>query len=76
MRGLRINPAGATDEIKLFRADWILRGAILPAGDHELVMRFDPAVYSVSENVSRASSIALIVLLLLSFGGIYLAKKE
>ena len=40
-------------------------------------MRFDPAVYSVSENVSRASSIALIVLLLLSFGGICLvAKKE
>ena len=68
--------AGATDEIKLFRADWILRGAILPAGDHELVMRFDPAVYSVSENVSRASSATLIVLALLSLSGILCLKKK
>lgn len=68
--------AGATDEIKLFRADWILRGAILPAGDHELVMRFDPAVYSVSENVSRASSATLILLALLSLSGILCLKKK
>ena len=65
---------GKTD-ISIFRTDWILRGAVLPSGEHDLVMRFDPKVYSVSEKASRASSVSLIVLLLLSIAGM-LRKKE
>lgn len=53
----------------LFRADWILRGAFIPAGEHEIVMRFEPRSYAVGENVSRASSIVLILLLVLSAAG-------
>ncbi|MBQ7269768.1 MAG: hypothetical protein IJS62_07960 [Bacteroidales bacterium] len=44
----------------------ILRGAFLPAGDHELEMRFAPLSYKRGEAVSRASSILLILLVLLS----------
>ena len=53
----------------LFRADWILRGAFIPAGEHEIVMRFEPESYVIGERLSRASSIVLLLLLLLSGAG-------
>lgn len=52
--------------LELFRADWILRAANIPAGEHEIVMRYEPKVYVWSEKVSRASSMTLFVLLALS----------
>ena len=61
-------------EVPVLRADWILRAAVLPAGDHELVMRFDPKSVSESAAVSRASSILLIILLLLAAAGIIVFK--
>lgn len=60
--------AGKGTETDLFRADWILRGAILPAGEGELIMRFEPQSYKTGAALSRASSITLLVLLLLSAG--------
>ena len=62
--------------VDLFRADWTLRGAVLPAGEHTLTMRFDPESYRISTNVSRASSIALLILLLLSIGGTVAARRK
>lgn len=59
-------PTGNAKEIGLFRADWILRAAILPAGEYDLVMRFEPESYTIGENLSRCSSIILVILLLLS----------
>lgn len=59
------------EEIPLFRADWILRGAMLPAGEHEVVMRFEPEVYKASATASRASSATLVLLLLLAIGGMF-----
>ncbi len=53
-------------EIPIFRTDWILRGAVLPAGDYNLKMRFEPESYKVSSNISRASSATLFLLILLS----------
>lgn len=66
------DPSG--DSLKLFRANWTLRGAILPAGEHDIVMRFAPASYRISSNISRASSILLILLILLSAGGMLCGK--
>ena len=73
-----IEPAGAYGEVKnghyqptedgksidLFRADWILRGAILPKGEGQLVMRFEPDSYQLGKDISRASSILLLLVLL------------
>ena len=59
-------PTEGAREIELFRADWILRAAILPAGEYDLVMRFEPESYTLGENLSRCSSIILVILLLLS----------
>jgi len=62
--------------LDLFRADWIFRAANLPAGEHDIVMRFEPKVYTVSEKASRASSLALFILLAVSLGGIVLSRKN
>lgn len=48
----------------LFRANWTLRGAMLPAGEYELKMRFEPQSYRVSSNLSRISSILMLLLIL------------
>ena len=78
-----IEPAGATGEVRnghyhptaegksieLFRADWMLRGAIIPAGEGQLIMRFEPDSYQLGENISRACSILLIILLLAAVAG-------
>ena len=61
-------PTSDAVEVELFRADWILRAAIIPEGEGQLIMRFEPDSYQLGENISRASSITLILLLLLSLG--------
>ena len=58
----------------LFRADWILRGAVLPQGQGTLVMRFEPSSYTTGSTISRASSILLLLLLLLSASGAVAVK--
>ena len=65
----------AEQTTEVLRADWTLRAAVLPAGEHELVMRFEPEVYRRGAAVSRASSIALILLALFSLG-LYFRKPD
>ena len=65
----------ASSTVDLFRADWTLRGAVLPAGEHDLVLRFDLPSYRVSSGVSRASSIGLILLTLLALCGVVLPDR-
>ena len=64
VRNGHYQPTSGAREIELFRADWMLRGAIIPEGEGQLIMRFEPDSYQLGENVSRASSIALILLLI------------
>jgi len=73
---LSSDPDGQGEALDLFRADWILRGAILPAGEGELVMRFDPQSYKTGASLSRASSITLLILLLLSAGGMVAGRLK
>lgn len=54
------------EELPLLRANWILRAAQLPAGEGEIVMRYEPEDYVLGSNISRASSILLYLLLLCS----------
>ena len=64
------------EEIPLFRADWILRGAFLPAGSHEIVMRFEPESYKMSSMISGCGSILLILALLGSAATILAIRKK
>ena len=61
-------PQGQT-ELPLLRADWTLRAAVLPEGEGDIVMRFDPEVYRTGAAISRASSGLLLLLVLLSLVG-------
>jgi hypothetical protein len=47
-----------------FRANYILRGMVVPAGDHAIVFRFDPPSYHDGARISGACSGALLLLLL------------
>ena len=67
-------PTADAKSIDLFRANWMLRGAVLPEGEGQLIMRFEPDSYQLGENISLASSIALILLLLASLIGKFLFK--
>src|SRR5450759_2990520 len=49
-------------ESKYFRTDWVLRGMIVPAGDHEIKFTFKPASYYIGNKISLASSVLLILL--------------
>ena len=62
--------------VELFRADWMLRGAIIPAGEGQLIMRFEPDSYQIGENISRACSILLIVLLLAAIAGMFKFRES
>lgn len=48
----------------LLRANYLLRSALIPAGDHSLEMRYEPAVWEVGEMISLISSLILILLTL------------
>ena len=47
------------------RADYVLRAMILPAGEHNVVFKFEPRVYAVGETIALISSIVLILLVLI-----------
>jgi hypothetical protein len=57
-------------ESKYFRTDWVLRGMVVPAGDHEIKFAFKPASYYVGNKISLASSVLLILL----FAGYFFTK--
>ena len=69
-------PTEKAREIDLFRADWMLRGAVIPEGEGQLIMRFEPDSYRIGKNISTATSIALILLLLASTAGIIITNRR
>ena len=48
------------DKIPYFRADYVLRAAQLPGGNHKVEFKFEPASYYTGETISLISSILLI----------------
>ncbi|MCE5348267.1 MAG: hypothetical protein LLG13_18530 [Bacteroidales bacterium] len=50
-------------ESSYFRTDWVLRGMVVPAGNHEIKFTFKPSSYMIGNKVSLASSILFILLI-------------
>ncbi len=49
-----------------FRANYILRAMIVPAGKHIIEYKFEPKSYSVGQKISFASSVFIVILILLA----------
>ena len=62
--------------VDIFRADWTLRGAVVPAGEHDLTMRFDPPSYTLGTRISRIASVLMYLLLLAAAAWIYITKRN
>ena len=48
----------------LIRADYILRAAVIPAGNHEIMMRYEPKIWKVGNTIQFISSLILILSLI------------
>ena len=63
-------------EQPLLRANYLLRSAFIPSGNHEIVMEYAPKAYSIGNKVSFASSLILILCLIGSLVYTFIPKKE
>ncbi len=59
-----------------FRADWILRAMRIPAGEHEVIFKFEPKGYHISRTVATASSGLLTLMLIGAVIFMLLPKKK
>ena len=48
-------------EKPLLRADYILRSAIIPAGQHEIVMRYEPSIWRVGNTIQFITSLLILI---------------
>lgn len=62
------------EKIPYFRANYVLRAAELPGGNHKLEFKFEPRSYYVGEDISLAASVLLIAGL--GFAGYIEVKKK
>lgn len=58
--------ADGSQSLEIECAGELFRSAVVPAGDHELVMRFEPQSYSRGEALSRVCSIILLLIVLMA----------
>jgi hypothetical protein len=49
-------------ETNYFRTDYVLRGMIVPAGEHEIKFRFEPSSYIIGNRISSISSLLFILI--------------
>ncbi len=64
------------NESSYFRANYVLRGMVLPSGSHSVKFTFKPSSYYNGNKVSLASSLILILLTAGYFGALFFRKKK
>ena len=53
-------------ESPLLRANYLLRAALVPAGQHEIVMRYEPRIWKIGNTITLISSLLILLGLLLA----------
>lgn len=61
------------EEVPHFRANYVLRAMVVPAGEHEITFKFEPKVVKTGSSIALASSVLLGLLLI---GGIFYGIKR
>lgn len=61
------------EEVPHFRANYVLRAMVVPAGQHEITFKFEPEVVKTGSTIALASSVLLGLLLL---GGIFYGIRK
>ena len=64
------------EEHPLLRVNYLLRCALVPSGNHEIVMEYTPKAWKVGNNVQLASSLVMILGLLGAIAFTFKSKKE
>lgn len=62
------------EKVNHFRVNYILRGMVVPEGEHEIEFEFLPDAYYTGRSIAAISSVILIVILLGGF--VYLIRKQ
>lgn len=63
------------EEAEILRVDYLLRGLVVPAGEHEVVLTFDPKTLHVTETTAYAAYGVLLLVILVS-GLLYHHKRR
>ena len=56
------------NEYPIFCIDWLLRGLVIPEGEHEIIFKFEPTGYHTARLIESIGSFLIILLLLLAIG--------
>ena len=67
---------GEPQKLDIFRANWILRGAVIPAGDYTIEFTFNPTSFEKGETYSMISSGILILFLLGGLVVMFIRRKK
>lgn len=62
--------------LDLFQADWVLRGALLPAGEGEITMKYQPDDYRTGRIISTVCSLLMLLAMAIAAGYIYMSEKK
>jgi hypothetical protein len=70
-KGWEVTVSG--EKAEHFRVNYLLRGMVVPSGEHVVEFRFRPKAYFIGEKIALVSSV---IMLLLAFSVIYLEFKK
>ena len=62
------------EQVPYFRTNYTLRGMVIPAGEHKIEFRFEPASYYIGNKIMMVSS--WILVLVIGFGIFKLWKES